>query len=280
MIYAETDEVSPDPETYRTALFTENAEGRRGLLRALGLGKVPEIDSAWREFLKAHPEKSEEALLAAFASASILDEPFEPHSRQVVLDLGFSEDTDHPFDIVALFNQQNGTWRRIGTFACACSLGDSTDPLDDPRHRAAVHDLVIGTRSGTPSVGRGYLLHETHFRMKDGSLRHLIDFDTMLEQCPEGTVDGPNCTVWETRLEKEMLTDKQNRPRPGFALVTMSGHPSSCDMCALLLRNPTCTAYQWDDLQFRYMPTDMAPVKCGEPVRNSTTIHMRAKPAH
>src|SRR5580698_4915258 len=135
MINAELDEVSPDPETYRIALFTQNADGRRGLLRALGLAKVPEIDSAWREFLKAHPEKTEDALLAAFASAGILDEPLEPHSRQVVLDLGFSEDTEHPFGIIALFNQRNGGWRHIATFACVCSLGDSTDPLDDPKHR-------------------------------------------------------------------------------------------------------------------------------------------------
>ena len=135
------DEEPPDPETYRTALFTENAEGRRGLLRALGLGKVPEVDSAWHEFLKAHPEKAEDALLAAFASAGILDQPLEPHSRQVLLDFGLSEDTEHPFGIVALFNQRNGGWRHIATFACSCALGDSTDPLDDPRHRVPVHDL-------------------------------------------------------------------------------------------------------------------------------------------
>ncbi len=33
LIYASMDEDSPDPETFRTALFTENNEGRSGLLR-------------------------------------------------------------------------------------------------------------------------------------------------------------------------------------------------------------------------------------------------------
>jgi hypothetical protein len=278
MIYAEMDEESPDPETYRTALFTENADGRRGLLRALGLKGVPEIDSAWQEFLKAHPEKAEDALLAAFASGGILDEPLEPHSRQVVLDIGFNEDTEHPFGIIALFDQRSGGWRHIATFACACALGDSIDPLDDPKHRAPVHDLVIGTRSGEPSAGRGYLLHEAHFRMKNGTLRPLIDFEMMRDQCPSGSLDGPACTMWETRLEKEMLVDKQGTTRPGFALVTMNGHPPACEMCAMLLRDPTCVAYLWDEVQFRYVSTEMVPVRCGEPLRNPTAKNMSAKP--
>ena len=270
MIYAEMDEESPDPETYRTALFTENAEGRRGLLQALGLGAVPEIKSAWQGFLKAHPEKAEDALLAAFVSGTILDEPLEPNSRQVDLEIGFGDDTEHPFGLIALFNQRSGSWRHIATFACACGLGDSTDPLDDPRHRVPVHDLVIGTRTGEPSVGRGYLLHETHFRKKDGALRPIIDFEKMREQCPAGSVDGPACTVWETQLGKEMLVDKRGTTGPGFALVTYNGHPPTCEMCALILRNPTCIAYIWDEGQFRYITTEMAPVKCGEPIRHPT----------
>jgi hypothetical protein len=279
LIDVEMNEESPNPETYRTALFTQNAEGRRGILRALGLGKIPEIDSTWQEFLKAHPEKSEDALLAAFASASVLDEPLEDHSRQVVLDLGFNEDSEHPFGIVSLFNQRNGSWQHIATFACACGLGYSTDPLDDLKHRAPVHDLVIGTSTGEPDVGRGYLLHETHFRMKEGILRPLIDFERMREQCPQNTLDGPACTVWDTRLEKEMLADKQGTTRPGFALVTMDGHPNppSCKMCGLVLHNPTCTVYGWDEVQFRYVPTELSPVKCGEPLRNPTAKDMDAK---
>lgn len=278
MLYAEMDEKSPDPETYRTVLFAENADGRRGLLQALGLGKVPEIDLAWQEYLKAHPEKAENTLLATFASAGIMDEPLEPNSRQVVLDLGLGEDTEHPFDIIALFNQRNGGWRHIATFACACGLGDSTDPLDDPKHRAPVHDLVIGTRSGEPSVGRGYLLHETYFRMKDGVLRPLIDFEKMREQCPKG-LHGPACNVWETLLEKEMLADKRGMTEPGFALVTYNGHPPTCDMCALILRNATCIGYLWDEEQFRYISTEMVPVRCGAPLRNPTVKHTSAKPA-
>jgi len=278
-MYAKMDEESPDPETYRGALFGENAEGRRGLLRAMGLERIQEFKAAWQEFLKAHPEKTEVAFLAGFASGSIMDEPLEPHSRQVYLEIGFGEDTEHPFGILALFNQRNGSWRHIATFACACGLGNSTDPPDDPRHRAPVHDLIVGTNSGQPSPGRGYLLHETHFRMKDGVLLPIIDFETMREQCPEGSANGPTCAVSETGLEKEMLVDKQGATQPGFALVTMSGHPPTCEMCALILRNPTCIAYVWDAAQFRYLPTDMAPVRCGATLRNSVATRKSAKSA-
>jgi len=270
VIYVQTDRASPDPETYRSQLFSENANGRRDLIRALGLNDVPEFNSAWQEFLKAHPEKGEDALLGGFASASIMDEPLEPGSRQAVLNLGFNEDTENPFGIFALFDQRNGKWRQLGTFACACVLGYSIDPLDDPKHRAPVHDLVIGTTTGVPNVGRGYVLHEDHFRMKDERLHPTIDFEPMREECPAEVTGGPTCTVWETFLEKEMLVDPNGRTKSGFALVTMTGHPSAepCRMCALILRRPSCKAFLWDDEQTRYVPTDLVPAKCGEPLKH------------
>jgi hypothetical protein len=86
--------------------------------------------------------------------------------------------------------------------------------------------------------------------------------------------------VWQTHLEEEMLVDRQATPRPGFALVTLMGHPSNCDMCALILRDPTCIAYMWDEGQLRYVPSELTPAKCGKPLHNPSAKHIGAKQPH
>jgi hypothetical protein len=255
----------PDPESYRSDLFTENAEGRRRLLRALGFESSPDLKALWLQFLKEHPEKDEEKILAEFASGGLLPSNLRlSKSEPLDLSLGFEGSSEHPFEIRGFYNLREGHWRHIATLACDCTMSDQTEPfILRPGQTTRPEEYVVSIPR-KDDLG-DYHRKEIRFRWKDGYLRHLIDFESTWMNCPQGTSYGPACTVVETSLEPTRLRKGDSESFSGFALVSRSGHPTSCDKCVLMLRDPKCVSYVWDESTFSYRPSDLNPAYCGAP---------------
>jgi hypothetical protein len=256
-------EDSPDPEDYRSDIFTESADSRRRLLKALGMESSPELHALWERFLKEHPEKSEEKILSESVSGGLLPNNLRRTKLDPLdLDIGFEDASENPIEIRAFYRLNEGHWRHVATLACNCQMYERDDPPF----------LLAGQAVRTPeyvvSLDRHDELQDDHrqeirFLWKDDVLHPLIEFESMRIHCPQGVSYSPACTVVETSLEKTNLVDNNGKIVPGFALISWSGNPPKCDMCGLILRNPKCTAYLWDETVFAYVPSTLKLKACG-----------------
>lgn len=64
LVVAATHDDSPDPETYRSELFSGNATERMRLLRVIGFGSIPELQELWSVFLRDHKEEDSDKVIS------------------------------------------------------------------------------------------------------------------------------------------------------------------------------------------------------------------------
>lgn len=260
---------SPNPETYRGDLFSEKADARMHLLRAIGIEAVPELHEIWSGFLLDHAGEDQNKVIAQFISGGMLDWNFgEPGSKQVVLFAGFDETTEHPLETDAVFNLKDRRWTHVATLACRCQMGDEGDPFGDPRHPLPKQEWVISLDDRNDSIGE-YRSRELRFRLRGGVLWPLIDFVRWSTVCPLGSSYGPKCNVAETSLEPAKLMGNNDNVISGFVLITRNGTSPPCDKCGLILYNPKCSSYLWDEQNYSYQPTSYKPVNCGPANKSS-----------
>jgi len=286
LLVVATHDESPNPETYRSDLFSDKAEKRMRLLRTIGIESIPELHELWTAFLRDHAGEDQNKVIAQTISGAMLEWNFgEPGSKQVVLDAGFDEQTDHPLELRAVFNLKDGHWQHVATLACRCQMGDDAKPdsysymrLGKPLPQQE-WVITLHHRTGNPTA---YHRKEIRFRLRGSALWPLIEFESMSTICPQSLSYGPNCNVVKTDLESAKLINEDKEVIPGFALISWSGKPPQKDMAAMVLYDPHCTPYYWDETAFAYMPSDLKPVACGtsNKLASSPRSHSssRAKP--
>ncbi len=265
LLVVATHEDSPNPETYRADLFSDKAEERMRLLRAIGIESIPELRELWSEFLRDHAGEDQNKVIAQRISGGMLEWNFgEPGSKQVVLNAGFDDSTDHPFELRAIFNQKSGHWTHVATLACRCQMGDDAEPSNymHPGKPLPQQEWVITLHHQTENP-TGYHRKEIRFRLRGNALWPLIEFESMSTICPQGSSYGPNCNVVKTDFESAKLINEDNEVIPGFVLISWSGKPPQKDMAAMVLYNPHCTPYSWNETAFAYIPSTLKPVVCG-----------------
>lgn len=198
-------------------------------------------------------------------------------SKQIVLDAGFDETTDHPLEVRAVFDQKNGHWTHLATLACRCQMNDFEEPQNPhPGHPMPRQEWVI-TLHHKAENSHQYHRTEVRFRLLGGVLRPLIEFESMHVVCPQGYSDGPQCKVVETDLEPSQLITADKGQVSGFVLVSRSGNEPARDMTVMRLYNTTCVPYSWDEAAFAYLPSTLTPFSCGTPHKSQKNIV--AKPA-
>jgi len=264
LLVVATHEDSPDPETYRGDLFSDKAEERMRLLRAIGIESIPELHNLWTAFLRDHAGEDQNRVIAQSIGGGTEELNFgEPGSKQVDLEAGFDESSDHPFELHAIFNQKDGQWTHIATLACRCLMQESGDPVNSYSGRPLPRQewvVTLHRRTEDPPEHHG---REIRFRIRGSRLMPLIDFESGSTICPQGSSYGPNCSVVETSLEPAKLIGENQELMPGFVLISWSGKPPTRDMAAMLLYNPKCVSYTWNEASFSYAPTDLKPRACG-----------------
>jgi hypothetical protein len=266
LLVAATDEESPVPDTMRGDLFGNDMDGRIRLLRAFEVDTIPQLHELWAEFLRSHAGDEDRAITQSIGGALEEVNIGDPGSKQMILEADFDAATDLPFELRAVFDWKAGLWKHVATLACRCRMTDSGDPLNPrPGYPLLPQEYLVSIQR-RPDNGE-YHREEIRFRLRGGLLWPLIDFESMLMKCPQGASYGPSCSVVETSLEPTKLTANDGKVMQGFALVSRSGHPPPCDMCGLLLRNPKCSAYLWDENAFAYVPTQFESINCGLPER-------------
>jgi hypothetical protein len=267
LLVVATHDDSPAPETYRGDLFSDKAEERMRLLRAIGIESISELRELWKAFLSDHGSEDQNKVISQFVSGGMLEWNFgEPGSKQVDLDAGFDETTDLPLELRAVFNQKDGHWVHLATLACRCPMTDDAEPFNlHPGRPLPPQEWVISLHQRTENPP-AYRRREIRFRLRGNAMWPLIDFESESETCPHGSLYGPDCTVVITNLEPAKLIGEDNEFSLGFALISRSGKPPARDKAPLILYNPVCKPYTWSENSFSYVPSDLKPVNCGLPI--------------
>jgi hypothetical protein len=266
LLVVATHEDSPDPETYRGDLFSDKAAERMRLLRAIGIESIPELYELWSAFLHDHAGEDQNKVIAASIFGGMMEWNFgEPGSKQVVLDAGFDEPTGHPLELRAVFNQKDGHWTHIATLACRCQIGDDAEPNNymHPGKPSLQQEWVITLHQRTDENHLEFHAKEIRFRLQGSALWPLIEFESRSTICPQNSSYGPNCSVVKTNLEPAKLIGANKELVPGFVLISWSGKPPQKDMAGMMLYNPVCKPYTWDEISFSYVPSDLKPRTCG-----------------
>jgi hypothetical protein len=265
LLVVATHEDSPDPETYRSDLFSDKPEERMRLLRAIGIESIPELHGLWIAFLHDHAGEDQGKVIGQFISGGMLVWNFgEPGSKQVVLGAGFDEASGHPLELEAVFNLKDGHWTHVATLACRCEMGSRGEPdnFTRPDKPLPQQELVVTLHRRT--VGRSeYHAQEIRFRLRGGLLWPLIEFESRSTICPIGVIVGPNCHLTKTDFESAQLIGEDENLIPGFELVSWSGNPPAADRIVMRLYNPVCAPYSWDETSFAYLPSPLRPAACG-----------------
>jgi hypothetical protein len=266
LLVVATHEDSPNPETYRGDLFSDKAEERMRLLRAIGIESNPELHELWSAFLRDHAGDDQNKAIAQFISGGMMEWNFgEPGSKQVVLGAAFDESSDHPLELDAVFNEKDGHWTHVATLACRCQMGDDAEPNNymHPGTPLPHQEWVITLHQRTDEGHLEYHAQEIRFRLHGGALWPLIEFESRSTVCPRGSAYGLNCSVVKTDIESAKLIGKKNELVPGFVPVSWSGKPPQKDMASMLLYNPVCKPYTWNETLFSYVPSNFKPTICG-----------------
>jgi hypothetical protein len=267
LLVVATHEDSPNPETYRSDLFSDKAEERMRLLRAIGIESIPELHEIWSAFLHDHAGEDQNKVIAQFISGGMSEENFgELGSKQVILQAGFDESSDHPFELRAVFDLKNGHWRHVSTVACRCLMYDSGEPFNPhPGSPMPRQEWVVTLHQRSEDDHLEYHAKEIRFRLHGDRLWPLINFESRSTICPQGSSYGPNCSVVKTDLEPAKLIGENNELIPGFVLISWSGKPPQKDMAAMILYNHVCKPYTWDEISFSYVPSQLKLKTCVPP---------------
>jgi hypothetical protein len=262
LVVVATNDESPDPETFRSEIFTEKKEDRLRLIHRLGMDSIPALQELWAEFLKEHAGKEDWAI-TQFVGGGML--PFnigEPGDKQIILYAGFDDATERPLQILGVFSLRNSRWTHVATLACRCRMSDREEPLrlrpylPHPPGEWAI-TLWSHTEGYIDSRGR-----EIRFRLRDGVLLPLIDFESRSSHCPDGVQPKANCLMSSSSLEKAKLVSEIGEMVSGFVVITYSGTVST-DVKVPILANARCASYSWSDEHFSYDPSPLKPAKCG-----------------
>jgi hypothetical protein len=262
LLVVATHDESPDPETLRSDLFSSNKEDRIRLLRAIGVESIPELRELWVEFLHDHTSDEARAITQSISGGLEEVNIGGQGSRQTILDTGFDDTTERPLELRAVFDWDDGRWTHVATLACRCQMTDNEDPFYPHPGRPLLPQEYVVSLHRRFSSGE-YHREEIRFRLRGGLLWPLIDFESTFVKCPQGVSYSPACSVVETFLESAKLISNGGKIVPGFVLTLMNGQPPPCDMCGLILRNPKCSAYLWDENAFAYVPSPLKPKTCG-----------------
>ena len=161
-----------------------------------------------------------------------------------------------------MFDLANGQWRHVVTVACRCQMSDEAQPFNPhPGQPHPPQEWVVSLHMRNEEAGE-YHRTELHFRLRKERLSLLIQFESMSMRCPPGSAVGPLCHVVETDLEPRKLLNGINETIPGFVLISRSGSPPENEKAAMLLYNPTCSAYVWSEASFSYLPVPFKPESC------------------
>jgi hypothetical protein len=267
LLVVATHEDSPNPETYRSDLFSDKAEKRMRLLRAIGVESIPELHEIWSAFLRDHAGEDQNKVIGQFISGGMMEWNIgEPGSKQVILDAGFDESTGHPLELHAVFNQKDGHWTHVATLACRCQMTDDAEPYNPhPGRPMPKQEWVITLHQRLEEDHLEYHAKEIRFRLRGNALRPLIEFESRSTICPQGSSYGSNCNVVKTDLEPAKLIGENNELITGFVLISWSGKPPQKDMAAMILYNPVCKPYTWDEISYSYVPSQFKLKTCVRP---------------
>ena len=252
------------------------------LLRAIGIESIPELHELWNAFLRDHAGEDQNKVIAQSISGGMLEWNFgEPGSKQTVLDAGFDEVTEHPLQLRAIFNLKDGHWWHVATVACRCQTTDDAEPNNymHPGKLLPQQEWVVTIHLHQGSENHlEYHAKEIRFRLRGSALWPLIEFESRSTICPQGSSYGSNCNVVKTDLEPAKLISEDKKLIPGFVLISWSGKPPQKDMAAMMLYNPHCTPYTWDEAAFAYVPSPLKPVACGIPDKRTSSQPSQTPP--
>ncbi|HEV2132859.1 MAG TPA: hypothetical protein VGR47_01225 [Terracidiphilus sp.] len=214
-------EESPDPVTLRDDLLAGDRSRRMRALRAMGVESNPELQALWTAFLQAHVGESDSKGVMQFISGGMVESNFgDPGSKQYVLNAGFDEGTEHPLELRGVFERLNGQWHHTATIACRCSMYDTTEPLRDPARPNQLQEWAISLPRRVIGTANESRTSEIRFRMRDGRLWRLIQFESSSETCPNDTPSSAHCRFLRSFLQRATLLGEKGNQVPGFVVIT------------------------------------------------------------
>jgi hypothetical protein len=279
LIVVAFNEASADPDVLRGDLLGGNKTERMHALQAMGIDSDPELRDLWASFLRSHSGQGDDKGVMQSISGGTDQSNFgDPGSEPIVLDAGFDELTDRPLEFRGIFVSEKGQWRHVATVACQCQMTDMAEPFNPhPGHPDPPQEWVVSLHKRDEGA-REYQRTDIRFRVRDHLLRALIQYIGMKETCPSGPFNSPLCTISETSLHPARLLAENGSDIAGYVLISWSGPPPPCDMCGLILRNPKCSAYLWDENAFAYVPSPLRPESCGPALPQKKPPHTIQSP--
>lgn len=256
-------EESPGPVTLRDDLLSGDKSRRIRALRAIGVQSKPELQELWTAFLNAHAGESESKGVMQLISGGMVEWNFgDPGSKQYVLNAGFDEGTDRPLELRGVFARLNGQWRHTATVACRCLMHDAAEPLWDPSRPNQPQEWAISLPERANDAAHGSRTSEIRFRMRDGRLWRLIQFESHSEKCPNLPKPSRRCTFFSSSLQKATLLGQRGNQIPGYVVISWTGEEDP-NLNVQRVRDPHCTAFVWDADSFAYLPSSLKPKTCG-----------------
>jgi hypothetical protein len=257
-------EASADPLALRDDLLGGSKTERMHALEAMGIVSSPELHDLWAAFLQNHSGQSDDKGIPQFISGGMVDWNFgDPDAEPAVLNAGFDELTNQPLEFRGVFVPEKGLWRHVATVACRCQMTDDVEPLNmHAGHADPPQEWVISIHDRNDRAHE-YRRTDIRFRLRQEHLWPLIQYEGMVETCPSGSFNNPLCAVTETNFEAARLGNNNGGSVSGFVWVSRSGHPPPCDKCGMLLRDPRCIAYVWNETSFEYILSALKPKTCG-----------------
>jgi hypothetical protein len=264
MVIISAHEPVPDPEKTARILLDEQGTARLKALEILGIQADPVAQSLWQDLLHTHQDVSPEAFLNDSFSTAVPSLFFgEGATPQKLVDAGFDTLSEEPFWIDAVFSQEAGQWFRIATIACRCKLMEVIEPAKSLTNRKSSRPQELVYRIDmSPENDYEWHLQEVRFRLRDGLLKPVIQYEAESWKCPDGYQSGHLCTGIFGNLASSILVDNSGKNHAGAALFsgTQTSHMQDKELARI--QTGACTPYVWNDVAFQYEVSPWSAKAC------------------
>lgn len=257
-------EPAPDPEETARVLLDKGGPERLRALQSMGLESDAEVNALWLSLLNSHEGVSAEAFLQGSFSTGVPNQFFGEGIRpQKRVSAGFDTLSEQPFWIEAIYSQTDGQWYRIATIACWCDLMEVTEPAKSLSSKRALKPEELVFRMNVPPTNDiERHLREIRFRLREGVLKPVMEYEAESWNCPEGHQSGQFCTRTVGNLTRSQLMDNGGNTHAGAVLATGTQTSHMGEKEIPRLKWLTCTPYAWNEVAFRYEISEWKGASC------------------
>jgi hypothetical protein len=180
-----------------------------------------------------------------------------------LVDAGFDTLSDEPLWVEAVFSKEGGQWFRIATIACPCKLMKVIEPtksLTDIKNLKP-QELVYRIDM-SPENDYEWHMQEVRFRLHNGDLKSVIQYEAESWKCPDGYKSGHLCTGIFGNFASSTLLDGSGKSHAGAALFSGTQISHMRDKELARMQTGACTPYVWNEEAFQYEVSPWSAKAC------------------